>query len=246
MKKLVIILIMFFAGLTVHAQPFTNIQDGESGLAVRTNLNNVINYLNGLGLQLQFSSDKINWHYPFQTGDIYIRYSGNFGTAYSTPFYLWDGERLGTIATDELIVGTDTITSFGGGYVQLSDSVTKWVTATQLTNVINNIEVMQQVYRITLPSSTTIAGRISGAVEGADYPTGWVLEPGTSSVDLKVTHGLNKRVSQVTVFSVDGSAHRQLFGNAAYSGILTESANILRIESLATIQRQIVIYIVFV
>jgi len=245
MKKLIIILMMFVATVG-YSQPFTNIQANESGLSVRTNLNNVIDYLNDLGLKLQFSTDKINWHYPFQTGDIYIRYSGNFGVGYSPGFYLWDGDRFTSIATDQLIVGTDTITSFGGGYVQLSDSITQWVTATQLATALNNIEMAQQVFKVTLPSSTTVAGRIAGAIEGTDYPTGWVLEPGSSSVDLKITHGLNKRVSQVTVFSVNGDEQRQLFGNAAYSGILTETSNILRIESLATIQRQIVIYIVFV
>jgi hypothetical protein len=105
--------------------------------------------------------------------------------------------------------------------------------------------IMQNIYSISLPSASTVAGRCSGAVEGTDYPTGWTLEAGSNPVDLKVTHGLERRVVNVTIFSVNGDEERQLFDNAAYSGIITLSNNILRIESLATIQKEIAIYIVF-
>lgn len=103
----------------------------------------------------------------------------------------------------------------------------------------------QTVYTITLPSSTTVAGRCSGAALGTDYPTGWTVAAGTSAVDLKITHGLGRRIVYVSVFSVSGSAERQLFNNAAYSGIYAETSSILRIESLATIQTPIVIQMVF-
>jgi hypothetical protein len=105
--------------------------------------------------------------------------------------------------------------------------------------------IMKSVYSITLPSSTTVAGRCSGAVEGTDYPSGWTIEADSNPVDLKVTHGLNRRVASVTVFSSQGEEQRQLFGNAAYSGVLTQSDTVLVVESLATIQKEIVVYITF-
>jgi hypothetical protein len=103
----------------------------------------------------------------------------------------------------------------------------------------------QTVFTITLPPASTVAGRCSAAKEGTDYPTGWILEADSNPIDLKITHGLEKRVANVTIFSITGDEERQLFGNAAYSGIITLSKNILRIESLATIERAISIYIIF-
>jgi hypothetical protein len=102
------------------------------------------------------------------------------------------------------------------------------------------------VFAITLPADTTVAGRILGATEGVDYPTGWVLAEGSNPVDIDITHGTGMRVASVTVFSASGTEERQLFGNAAFSGILTPTENILRIESLAKITKTIKIYILMV
>lgn len=105
--------------------------------------------------------------------------------------------------------------------------------------------IKPDVYTIHLPSAATVANRCSGAVEGTDYPTGWVISADTNPIDLKVVHGLNRRVASVTVSYEDGSIHRQLFDNAAYSGIFTSDVNTLIIESLATITSPINVYIVF-
>lgn len=133
--------------------------------------------------------------------------------------------KMDTVVTDSTLTGNGTVDSPLG-----IDSLV----------MANN---MKTVYSLRLPSESTVAARCAAAVEGADYPTGWVLEAGSNPVDLKVTHGLGRRVAYVTVFSVDGTQERQLFGNAAYSGILTETEDILRVESLATIQKAISIYI---
>lgn len=103
----------------------------------------------------------------------------------------------------------------------------------------------QEVYTIHLPSAATVANRCSGAIEGTDYPTGWVISADTNPIDFKVVHGLNRRVASVTVTYEDGTIHRQLFDNAAYSGIFTPDANTLIVESLATITSPINVYIVF-
>ena len=103
--------------------------------------------------------------------------------------------------------------------------------------------LIKNCYSISLPSSTTVAGRIALAVEGTDYPAGWSLTAGVSPVDLFIAHGLNKRISSVTIFAVTGTEEQQLFNTAAYNGIKTPDVNSLIIQSLATINKTIKIYI---
>lgn len=111
---------------------------------------------------------------------------------------------------------------------------------------INSGSSTSAITEISLPSAASVALRIAGAVEGTDYPNGWVLTPGASAVDLNIEHGLNKRVASVTVFAVDGTEEQQLFSSAAYNGIKTPDSNNLLINSLATILKPIKIYILFV
>lgn len=134
-------------------------------------------------------------------------------------------------------------------FVEISDSAL-YATAYSLNYYVDSLSTLfsgavQYVYEVNLPSSTTVAGRIALATAGTDYPAGWTIGTGDYAVDLKITHGLGRRVSSVSVFAKTGAQERQLFGNAAYSGIYTQSDNILVIESLATIQKDIVIYIIF-
>lgn len=134
-----------------------------------------------------------------------------------------------------------------GDVLLVADSTAKYVTPYQLNEQYKELNNMiESAYKIILPSSTTVAGRIAVAVEGVNFPTGWTLAEGYNSIDLKITHNLGKRPVVVTVFSVDGTSQRQLFGNAAFSGILSENDNIMYVESLATINKTIVIYIIFV
>jgi len=107
-------------------------------------------------------------------------------------------------------------------------------------------ELLTPVYTISLPSASTVAGRISAAIEGTDYPDGWVLQ--ADGINLIITHGLNRRIAYVSVFSKNLLIERQLFGNAAYSGIYQNYLavyNNVVIESLATIETDITIQLVF-
>lgn len=99
---------------------------------------------------------------------------------------------------------------------------------------------------IRLPGYTSVATRCSNAVEGVDYPLGWILQADVNPNDLIITHNLGRSTCIVTVFSVDGSGERQLYANAAFSGILSKPLNnALVIEGLATIPAEIKIYITF-
>ena len=104
---------------------------------------------------------------------------------------------------------------------------------------------MQTVYTLTLPYSSTVAGRVAAATEGTDYPTGWSLAAGSSPIDIDITHGLNRRIAYVSVWAITGTQEQQLFNTAAYNGLITPDSNSLRIQSLATIAKAIKIYIVF-
>lgn len=101
---------------------------------------------------------------------------------------------------------------------------------------------------IILPSASTVAGRLVGLIEGVNYPMGWVLT--AAGNDLIVTHGLNRHTKDVVVWSKNTleSINRKELGNAAYSGLyepIAATFDSVVIESLATIETEIRIYITF-
>jgi hypothetical protein len=103
---------------------------------------------------------------------------------------------------------------------------------------------------ITLPSEGSVQARVDNAVEGVDYPTGWVLyAAGDNANDLIIEHGLTKYVIFVSINSIQVGGltpgSRMLLGNAAYSGIIAPDNDTLRIEGLATKATIIKINIIF-
>ena len=106
----------------------------------------------------------------------------------------------------------------------------------------------RNVWSITLPSNTTVAGRCASAVEGVDYPTGWTVSAGTSEYDLNVTHGMSRANVYVTVFSIDGSNNERMLVpfNSAYTGVYVPSnKNSVVIEGLSTKETKLRINIIF-
>ena len=154
----------------------------------------------------------------------------------SDSIYTW------TNSVTRNITGSDTLR---WGSITASDTLSKViVTKTELINYINETGVMKTIHSITLPASSTVAGRVALAVEGIDYPEGWVLQG--DGLNLVVTHNLTRWASNVTVFAkTTGTERQQLFNTAAYNGITCLSPNVLTVYSLATISKDIVIYINF-
>lgn len=117
----------------------------------------------------------------------------------------------------------------------------------------NDVVIMSQisgvsktVYSIALPYATTVQGRASAANEGTDYPTGWELSAGVNSIDLEITHGLGRRVANINVCTVSGTAEQLLRPFAGgYSGWQTTDENTLLINALATTPLPLKIYIIF-
>ena len=103
---------------------------------------------------------------------------------------------------------------------------------------------MKNVYSITLPGASNVAGRIALAVEGVDYQVGWVLA--ADGLNLSVTHNLGRWVTDVKVFAkTTGTQRQQLRDTAAENGLTALSSNELKVYSLATISKDIVIYLTF-
>jgi len=207
---------------------FTLINNDDTGLSARTEINDMMTYLNSLGLDIEFSNDGASWHYPWASGDDYIRFSADFGSTWS------DGLQFGGgAAWDEATFNTST-----GDLSFLINSVVDFTVSLEGRYALSS-EVKQDVYEMTLPASTTVAGRISGAT----LPSGWSIA--ADGVDLVVTHNEGRRVAYVSVFAVDGTQEQQLFDTAAYNGIITADTNTLRIQSLATINKVIKVYTLF-
>ena len=99
----------------------------------------------------------------------------------------------------------------------------------------------KSTYHITLPSASSVAGRIALAT---DYPAGWTLT--ANGVNLVVTHNLGRWCTDVKVFSIiNGTQRQQLRLSAAENGLTALSANQAEVYSLATIAKDIVLYLYF-
>lgn len=147
------------------------------------------------------------------------------------------------VSLDNLVMGTSQILSVPYAIAAKTVSTFDYNDLTNKPNLSGTD--LQSVYAISLPVATSVTERCSKAIEGKNYPTGWKLAAGTSNVDIDITHNLNRRVAYVSVWAIDGTREQQLFNTAAYNGIYTLDSNTLRIQSLATILKEIKIYIVF-
>ena len=97
------------------------------------------------------------------------------------------------------------------------------------------------IWHITLPYATSVAGRIALAT---DFPAGWTLT--ADGLNLVVTHNLGRWCTDVKVFAkTTGTQQQQLRGTAAENGLTSLSSNQLEVFSLATISKDIVIYLTF-
>jgi hypothetical protein len=135
-------------------------------------------------------------------------------------------------------------TSIDDRYVEYTDSVDVFYTQRVVDSLVS-ASGAQVVYSITLPNATTVQGRIDLAVEGTDYPTGWNLVAGSVTTDIDIEHSLGRYVASATVSANTGTSRQQLFGSAALSGVICDDDDNARVQSLATVAKEITIYITF-
>lgn len=118
------------------------------------------------------------------------------------------------------------------GYLKRSD----------LTNIASPI------YTITLPAASLVASRIPGAVFGSGAE-GFVLSvAGDSPNHLIVTHNIGREIVDVKIKSTETSGitgKRILQNSAPYSGLIATDNNTLRIENLTTVEKEIMIHLIF-
>ena len=97
------------------------------------------------------------------------------------------------------------------------------------------------IWHITLPYATSVAGRIALAT---DYPAGWTLT--ADGLNLVVTHNLNRWCTDVKVLAkTTGTQRQQLRLTASDNGLTALSTNQAEVFSLATIAKDIVVYLYF-
>jgi len=101
-------------------------------------------------------------------------------------------------------------------------------TLTYLAATYQTKAAYQNIWKVHVNSGGVtgdVATRISGLVEGTDYPAGWSLSVGTNATDLVITHGLGRATTVITIFYIDtDSTQKQLIANMAYTN-LTDAAD---------------------
>ena len=92
----------------------------------------------------------------------------------------------------------------------------------------------QNVFSITLPINGTLAGSIAAAVEGTDYPTGWVLS--ASGVNLLIEHNLSRYGANVNVsYNISSTNYKFLRPFVdAYQGWTNLDDDNVRVETIST------------
>lgn len=194
MKRIIFLLLFVGGSIFANAQPFTNIQANQSGLSVRTNLNNMINYINALGLKIEYSTDGVTWNYPWQNGNIYTRFSGDYGTNWTPKMFMWDGSVLGSIEADTLKIGTDVITGFSS-FLTFADTTTHLATKYNLSQL--GISGGGIIYDI---SAETATGGANLRLSGTDNSTDDVKFAGSGATTVSRTDA-----NTITISSTDNN-----------------------------------------
>lgn len=100
MKKILLILGLVICSLASFGQ-YQEISNGESGLSVRNKHNTMNAQLYDLNVTVSFSSDNINYHDDWITGDVWVRYSTDLESTWSDGVYLsFADPRLDSIRFD--------------------------------------------------------------------------------------------------------------------------------------------------
>ena len=132
------------------------------------------------------------------------------------------------------------------GSLKITSGVPNKFLSLNSSNEVIYVNPPASTYTLILPNAASVAGRCSAAVAGVNYPAGWTIGAWAGNPnDLLIVHALAQRIAHVSIFSVSGTSERQMFGNAAYSGIIAPDQSSLRIEGLATIATTIVIHLIF-
>lgn len=104
---------------------------------------------------------------------------------------------------------------------------------------------VQSEYRIILPTASTVAGR---CVTPTELPTGWTVAAGAVDTDLVITHNLHREICLISVMSTDSGTLEKsnLPIGSNYNNFKDDQyGNIITIQSLATVEKEITIHLIF-
>jgi hypothetical protein len=177
-------------------------------------------------------SDGVNKLWVLNQGGVTAVDSSSLNPA-NAELYLWKGGVA--VDTTELDIGYFAVGDLAD-YVPLSGAGTIYVTPSQLNDSIASASP-NTVFPITLPVNGTLSGSVTAAIEGTDYPTGWVLTANGSN--LEVVHNLGRDNAGITVYyNISGITYKmmQAFGNG-YSGVTMDDDSFI-IEGLTNFYTQ--------
>lgn len=130
-----------------------------------------------------------------------------------------------------------------------------FVTDTELGTIladyltVNANKVPWKIHLNACGEDGSVATRITGLVEGTDYPTGWSLSVGSTSTSLVVTHNLGRDIASVNVFYIDSglsNVKKQIKGDLAYVDLSDAAdSNSFEIGSLTRKTYEINIHLFF-
>jgi hypothetical protein len=245
-------------GLIIVALSFGQYQEinnGESGLSVRTKMNAMHAELYQYNLAAEYSADGTGWHpAPKLTTDKYIRFTSSQGDVWTSPgMYYFDGINLidslqlnsnkisglspGVNPTDavnvqQLIDSIAAATGISGTDPALvqSDTLNLVTTHTYLRDFIDSTGIKKYVYTISLGAGSKISDRLAASTA----PDGWTLTAGSNDIDLKIEHNLGRRMVNATVWSNLSGNYQLLVNSAGFTSLTTSDDNNATIKSLAT------------
>ena len=218
MKKLIFLLGILSFALTGHSQK--NMETAK-----------ITEYLILNADTVRFDGAQIDGEVIKRVSGVWTNGTGGAGSA-AVDSLIWDFSDgyLGWYISGSV---SDSI-SLDDRYVEISDTLSTGIfyTQRQVDSLVVNYQ--STVFTISLPINGTLSGSVAAAVEGTDYPDGWVLA--ASGGDLQVNHGLGRYTMDATVkYNTTGDTYRQLrnFDNA-YSGVLDVDDENVTIESIST------------
>jgi len=218
MKKILLILGLFVVFYSAQAQ--------NNGYVSK-----IVKYMILQGDTVRLDGAQIDGEVIKRVSGVWTNGTGGSGSA-AVDSLIWDFSDgyLGWYISGSV---SDSI-SLDDRYVEISDTLSTGIfyTQRQVDSLVVNYQ--STVFTISLPINGTLSGSVAAAVEGTDYPDGWVLA--ASGGDLQVNHGLGRYTMDATVkYNTTGDTYRQLrnFDNA-YSGVLDVDDENVTIESIST------------
>lgn len=170
---------------------------------------------------------------------------GNFGVGYTCPAGYSLVNRSGVYSCEkigygEIIVNRNDIVEFKKGS---SPDFVVYTDPLDTTHKVVELPSSNKPFDIFLPNASSVQARCDGVLS---LPDGWVISAAPDQLnDLLITHNLGRQFCFATVLGVAGITKQLFRDNGAFSGIISQSENVLRIQGLTAKTVPLVIHLFF-